>query len=181
MIDIRQHLIDRHIDLSVHSVWIDQQDQSAAFPLWTLTGKMAGYQRYRPGAEKTLRNNPEDGRYYTYVSGNRCPAKAAQDVAFWGLESWHFTSDTLFVCEGIFDAARLTSRGVSAIALLKNDCDPSTRRYFDIVRGARRVIVVADESGTRFMRIGHRTHAVPQGDLGEAADEYIDGMLEEYT
>jgi hypothetical protein len=77
---------------------------------------MTGFQQYRPAANKQKDNHPRDSRYFTYRK-NRV-------VGVWGLESWSL-SNTLFVTEGVFDAARLTARGYSAIATLSNDLDDS--------------------------------------------------------
>jgi hypothetical protein len=44
------------------------------------------------------------------------------------MESWRWTN-TLFITEGIFDAARLTERGASAIAMASNDLDKTTARW----------------------------------------------------
>jgi hypothetical protein len=94
---ILEHLQLRHMNLAIHTAWLDEVEDVATFPLWNLSGKMIGYQSYRPSGIKKVFNHPKEGRYYTY--------RKNLDIGVWGLESWKF-SNTLFVTEGIFDACR---------------------------------------------------------------------------
>ena len=180
-----QHVKDRHVDTDLHTVWVDEEDRTATFPLWNLSGQFVGYQRYRPDADKQQKNAVE-GRYYTY-RGQKLVPKHCQTVAVWGLESWYL-SRTLFVFEGIFDAARVTELGYSALALLSNDPNTDTRNWLRCVRQNRPVVSVCDpgKAGVKMATVGHRSHTMnvpdaPDADLGDADPAYVRQLLKDYA
>jgi hypothetical protein len=172
--NVLEHLKSRHFDSVVHTVWVDDDEGVATYPLWNLTGQMVGYQQYRPSATKKRDNHPRDSRYFNW--------RKDKVVGAWGLESWKF-SNTLFVTEGVFDACRLTSRGFSAVALLSNDIDSSTREWLYMVKSNRFVVAVCDNdvAGRKLAKCGHVAHVMEDGkDMGEASDEYVTNFLKEY-
>jgi len=172
---ILEHLESRHFDTSLHHVWVDEVEQVATYPLWNLSGQMVGFQQYRPGATKKKDNHPRDSRYFTW--------RKAGVIGVWGLESWNL-SKTLFVTEGVFDGARITRRGYSAISTLSNDVGDSLKRWLWVVRKSRRVVVVCDNdaAGRRLAKLGS-VSVVVEGvkDLGDASDEYVTALLKEYA
>ncbi len=120
---------------------------------------------------KKKNNLPSEGRYFTYTKKH--------SVYVLGLESFHLTPTHLFVTEGIFDATRLTSRGVSAIAVLSNDPTISTKNWLQSL--GRTIVVVADSdsAGKKLIKVGHRSVVVPDGDLGDATPEYVDNLIKQ--
>lgn len=179
------HLHTRHMDTNLHTVWVDEENRTATFPLWTLTGRMAGYQLYRPAANK-MKKNDELGRYYTY-RGDKLITRHVQSVAVWGMESWSL-SKTLFVTEGIFNACRLTRLGYSAVAVLSNDPSPSTLLWLMMVRQMRPVVAVCDPgpAGVKLAKTGHQSHVVnvpgrPLDDLGDAPESYVQGLVAQFA
>ena len=184
MMSMMDHLRGRHLDMNLHTVWVDETERVATLPLWTLTGKLAGYQSYRPEASKVQKND-EHGRYYTY-RGDKLVVRHNQAVAVWGMESWYL-SNTLFVTEGVFNAARFTRRGASAVAVLSNDPSPSTLLWLMMVRQMRPVVAVCDpgSAGAKLRKVGHTSHTVsvpgrPNDDLGDAPESYVDDLLKWY-
>ena len=130
---------------------------------------MVGFQQYRPDASKVAQNHPREGRYFTYLK--------SKALAVWGLESFHLTPNVLFVTEGIFDAARLTHRGVSAIAVLTNN---PTRDLCNRFACTGRLIVTVcdnDEAGRKLARFGDRAFYTAEKDLGESSDAFVDDLL----
>lgn len=171
---LTEHLADRHYDMNTHSAWLNDAERSVAFPLWNLSGQLVGYQRYRPDADKRKKNDPREGRYFTRIKEGK--------VGVWGLESWSFTN-TMFVTEGVFDAARLTSKHVSAIAVLSCDLAQTTKSWLYVVRQLRPVVVVCDgdDSGLKLAKYGHRFYQMQKDvDLGSALQEDVDKLLEDY-
>lgn len=185
MTSLKQHILDRCVDTDLHPVWLDEIERVATFPLWNLSGEMVGYQAYRPDANKVQKND-QKGRYYTY-KGIKLLPRHNKTVAVWGLESW-FLSTTLFITEGIFDAARLTQRGYSAIAVLSNDPNTSTLNWLLHVRTMRPTVAVCDPgaAGRKLAKTAHTAHTVsvpnqPDADLGDVSDEYVSNLLQCYN
>lgn len=188
MQSIRDHLLSRNLNPFIHRVWVDEDERVATFPLWNLSGQLTGYQQYRPDGTKESFNNPREGRYYTYRSKivddwehlkpHGTPNKRmmkTSSVSVWGLESWSF-SPTLFMTEGVFDAARLTSLGYSAIATASNDLDKSHMAWLRSVRSHRRVVAVCDgdSAGMKLARHGSNYHLMPDGeDLGSVDQDCV--------
>jgi len=179
-----EHINDRHVDVNLHRVWCNEVDRVAYFPLWNLSGQMAGYQSYRPEASKVQKND-EKGRYYTF-RGDKLMPRHSKTVTVWGLESY-YRSNVLFVTEGIFDAARLTELGVSAVAVLSNNPSTSTKNWLFCVRQMRPVVAVCDpgNAGAKLAKVGHFAHTVnlpglPDGDLGDAPQEYVQELINSY-
>ncbi len=166
MFDIHAHLNSRYMNTSNHVVWINVEEQMAVFPLWNLSGQMVGYQNYRPLNPKEPNNDPKSGRYYTHRNKDM--------VSVWGLETWNF-SRTLFVCEGIFDACRLTNHGASAIALLSNNPTDATKRWLWTVRQFRPVFSVCDSgpSGRKLASLSHKSHTMVLSDLGDSSEYFV--------
>lgn len=171
---VLNHLKGRHFDFHLHTAWINEDDKCATFPIWNLSGQLVGYQVYRPDASKEKNNDPREGRYFTRVKEGK--------VGVWGLESWNL-SNTLFVTEGVFDAARLTNAGFAAIAVCGNDVSPTTRSWLNIVRSNRNTVSVCDNdnAGRKLRYLGHTFHVVEYGDMGDASDEYVANFLSEYN
>lgn len=169
---LREHLRERHMDLDLHVAWLDEEQNRAVFPLWNLTGKISGWQHYRPDRGKIGNNDPRESRYFT---------RQFEPVAVWGMESWLLTN-TLFITEGIFDAARLTERGQSAIAMLSNDPSLMVRKWLWLVRRQRPVVAVCDDdaAGRKLAKLGHQSYTMRAHDLGDASDEEVDHIIREY-
>lgn len=171
---IKQHLLDRKMDISLHPVWISEHTRAATFPLWNLSGQMVGYQRYMPDKDKIKRNNPTEGRYFTRVG-------VKDTVGVWGLESWRL-SNTLFVTEGIFDACRITYNGHSAVALLSYAISRSCRRWLETVRCSRKVVGIcdSDDSGVKLSRYVDDYYQLSNGDLGDADEDTVRYIVKKY-
>ena len=172
--NLTEHLRSRHLDLELHRPMLDEVEGVATFYLWNLSGQLVGYQQYRPAANKKKDNHPRESRYFSW--------RKDKVVGVWGLESWSF-SNTLFVTEGVFDAARLTARGYSAVATLSNDVDPPLARWLWTVRRSRHVVAVCDNdnAGRKLAKCGHTSHVMEDGkDMGEASDEYVTNFLKDY-
>jgi DNA primase len=191
MTSLKQHILDRHVDMNLHTVWLDEVERVATFPLWNLSGELVGYQAYRPDADKVQKND-EKGRYYTYKGNKLVPCwmdrpKHNRTIGVWGLESWNL-STTLFVTEGIFDAARLTQRGYSAIAVLSNDPNTSTLNWLLQVRTQRPTVAICDPgaAGRKLAKTAHKAHTVcvtgnTAADLGDVDDDYVTKVIQCYT
>ena len=169
---VLEHLKDRHVDLELHRPWIDEVERTATFWLYSQTGKFVGYQQYRPDADKTKNNHPKEARYFTY--------RKQPTLAVWGLETLHLTPHVVFLTEGIFDAARLTERGYSALAALTNNPTKDLRNWLSMLN--RKVVAVCDNdaAGRRLAKFGDVAVFTEDKDLGEADDEFVTRLLETY-
>lgn len=168
-----EHLQARHLDLNLHQPVLDEVANVATFFLWNLSGQLVGYQQYRPNASKEKSNNPKEGRYYTY--------RQKTDLAVWGVESLHLTSHVVFVTEGVFDAARLTELGVSAVAVLSNDPAPDVRNW--LMSLGRTVVVVADNdaAGRRLAKFGHYAVFTNEKDLGDSSEQFVKTLVKRFV
>jgi hypothetical protein len=100
------------LEVSRYGSAVSFDDETAAFLLFNLSGQLVGYQQYRPFADKKKHNDPKEGRYFTYAKNN---------LAVWGLETFHYRDDVLFLTEGVFDACKLHALNLPAVAVLAND------------------------------------------------------------
>ena len=169
MQSVKQHLIERHVDLGLHRPIIDEENNIATFLLYNLSGQICGYQQYRPLASKENHNDPRTGRYYTRRTNNT--------TAVFGLESLKKSTDTVFIVEGIFDATRLTERGYCALAMLSNN--PSlTVANFLFALGKRVVAICdADSAGKRLAKFGDVAIFTREKDLGASTETEINDII----
>lgn len=169
---ILEHLKERHVDLELHRPMIDEVERTATFYLYNLSNQIVGYQQYRPESDKTRNNHPKLARYFTY--------RKQPTLAVWGLESLYLTPHVVFLTEGIFDAARLTERGYSALAALTNNPTKDLRNWLSMLN--RKVVAVCDNdaAGRRLAKFGDVAVFTEDKDLGEADDEFVTKLLMEY-
>lgn len=116
---IHQELLRRHVDPNIVKVWIDSNSNLATFPLYDTVGRLVGYQQYNPSTQEKKSNDPKCSRYFTYHRG----VKDTGYGVVWGLDNIQNHNGTLFVTEGVFEAARLLSLGYDAVAILTS-CPP---------------------------------------------------------
>ena len=193
--NLRNHLVSRRFDTNKFRCWMNEEEWCVTFPLWNLSGSLVGYQRYRPGADKTRHNDPRDGRYFTKVNkaawsllekyGQVVSEPCTKDgkVGVWGMETW-YDSPTLFAQEGIFDAAPLSWYcGVSTVAVTTSTPSPAVVNWFWTVRQFRKVVVVCDgdAAGMKLAKLGHEYHIMPSGmDMGDADEDYVREVVRKY-
>lgn len=167
--DLKTHLLERHLDLELHRPWLDTTEGVATFPLWNLSGQMVGYQQYRPGASKKYQNDPKSGRYFTF--------RKPPTVAVWGVESLHLTPNLVFLTEGVFDACRLTQRGFSAVAALSNDPTTDLRNWLSCLNRTVVAVVDNDRAGAKLAKFGDLVLKTGAKDLGDSTDEEVSLLL----
>ena len=169
---VLEHLKDRHLNVELHRPFVDEVERVATFLLWNLSGQCVGFQQYRPEGEKKPQNNPKQGKYYTF--------RKQPTLSVWGVESLHLTPHVVFLTEGVFDAARLTERGYSAIAVLSNNPTPDLKNWLMCLN--RKVVAVCDNdtAGRRLARFGDQCVFTTDKDLGDSSDEYVTELLETY-
>ena len=169
---LTQHLKGRHLDLALHRPVLDEEERVVTFYLWNLSGQLVGYQQYRPEGEKKPRNNPKEGKYFTH--------RSQPTVAVWGVESLHLTPNVVFLTEGVFDAARLTELGYSALAALSNNPTQDLRNWLTCLN--RKVVAVCDNdvAGRRLAKFGNVAVFTEDHDLGDSSSEYVKNLALEY-
>ena len=167
------HLRSRHLDIDLHKPLLDEDAGVVTFLLYNLSGQIVGYQQYRPNAPKIAQNEARAGRYFTYKGSNK--------VAVFGLESLHLTPNVVFVTEGVFDAARLTSKGVSALAVLSNKPTSDVKNFLNSL--GRLVVVVCDndKAGRMLASVGHVAVFLDEKDLGESSEEAVDALVKKFV
>jgi len=171
--DLTQHLKDRHVNLDSHRFLLDEEAQVATALLYNLSGQICGYQQYRPLVGKTRRNDPKEGRYYTY--------KTEGTLAVFGVESLHLTPHLVFLVEGMFDAARLCSRGFSALAVLSNNPTQDLKGWLKCLN--RKVVALCDDDapGLKLAAFGHEAVVMKSHDVGDSTEAELDELLNKYS
>lgn len=159
--------------MNLHRPVLDESEGVATFYLYNLSGQLVGYHQYRPTADKTRHNHPKDGRYFTY--------RKQPTITLWGVESLYLTPKLLFLTEGVFDAARITERGFSAVAVLSNDPARELKNWLACLN--RKVIAVCDndEAGKKLAKFGTVAAFTEEKDLGDSSDEFVTNFIARYT
>lgn len=141
----------------------------ATFYLWNLSGCLVGFQQYRPNGEKKKQNSARDGRYFTY--------RSQPTHAVWGVESLHLSPNVVFLTEGVFDAARLTNLGYSALAVLSNNPSADLKNWLSMLN--RHVVAVcdSDSAGRKLAKFGMTAVFTEEKDLGDSSDEYVQQLV----
>jgi hypothetical protein len=169
-VDMINHLRSRHINIDLHKPSIS--NTTATFFLYNFSGQIVGWQKYSPNNKKTSCNDTQ-GRYYTYRSNDR--------IALFGLESITNNTNTIFVTEGIFDAARLTNKGCGAVALLTNSPNSSIKNFLYCI--SKKLVIVCDSDvGGDFLRkslkgFGYNFYTPSAKDLGEAEESEVQKLI----
>lgn len=166
---LRNHLGSRNLNSYHYKLTIDPEGNVITFYLFNLSGKIVGYQQYRPDADKTKRNNPKDGRYYTHITKG--------ELAVWGLETFNYKPNVLFITEGIFDACRIHNFGYPAIAVLTSNPKP-LKNWLNSIN--RTIIGVCDPgpSGKYMKRYCDVFHTMSDIDLGDTPEMDVFYILE---
>ena len=170
--DLVEHLRSRHLDLKLHRPMLDEAEGVATFYLWNLSGQLVGYQQYRPKGEKRPQNNPKEGKYFTY--------RKQPTLAVWGVESLKYPG-SLFVCEGVFDAWRLTEVGCAAVAVLSNNTGWDLKNWLSCLN--RRVVAVCDNdaAGRKLAKFGDDVVYTFEKDLGDSSEDYVKSLVLHYA
>lgn len=146
------------------------------FGLWNLVGQLVGYQQYTPSAPKARCNDPREGRYYTYTSkpgGLGC-------VTAWGLETV-VPGVPLLLCEGIFDACRLHTIGVPALAVLGSD-PVHLHQWFSLFSQPVISVVQGDVAGQKLAKYGSCQILLPEGhDVGSLSEDSFLSIFNQFT
>ena len=173
MTTLLEHLKSRHLNVELHRPVLDLENDLATFYLWNLSGNLVGYQQYRRYGEKKPNNNPKLGKYFTH--------RKQPTVTVWGVESLHLTPNLLFVTEGVFDAARLTELGYSAVAVLSNDPGADLKNWLKMLN--RTVVVVADNdnAGRKLAKFGDVAVFTEDKDLGDSSDEFVTNLVKQFS
>lgn len=169
MMSIRQHLIQRLIITDDPGIFIDEENRVATFFLYNLSGKIVGYQQYRPDADKKKKNDPKEGRYYTYITdeGESAPKKAKKHIALYGVDTINRVNFSfrkgkpLFIVEGIFDAAALHYHGYPAVAVLQND-PKNLKSFFAALNVPTIALCDGDEAGNKLAKIADTSYTLPK-------------------
>lgn len=168
------HLKDRHLDFNLHRPVLDEENNVATFYLYNLSSQMTGFLQYRPNGSKDVNNDKVTGKYFHYVS------KGCNSLSLFGVESLLLTPHVVFLTEGMFDAARLTEKGYSALALLCNDSNVNLHTFLRLLN--RKVVSVCDndKAGKKLSKFGHYSVVCNDHDLGDSSEDFVNNLLRVY-
>lgn len=160
-----EHLRARGMNTSLYSFHLGHE--VVTFYLYNPTGKLVGYQQYRPNASKEKKNDPRDGRYFTYLP--------REVDGLFGLEQ--DVGGPLFIVEGIFKAAKLHSIGYSSVAVL--GASPKRLKSWLIAVSRQRPVYAigdGDAAGAGLVKIVGAGVQSPK-DLDEMTDEEVKELI----
>lgn len=171
MIDMKLHLAQRFF-VSEHYSGVVITDIDMTVLLWNLSGEICGYQVYNPNNPKKA-SVPREAKYFTHVTEGK--------DAVWGLETVSWNRELLFVTEGIFDAARLHSFGIPAIAVLGNN--PSHLSSWLSTLSCKTIAAVqGDKAGLMLALSTNEAVFLHEGkDVGDLAAEEFDTIFLPYS
>lgn len=176
-INIKDHLRSRGVDLDSTKVYVDEESNTASFPLYDPSGKMIGYQRYNPNT--TIKHNqggkydPEELRYFSYVS------EPYKKVAMWNWEDVVSRNEPfVFVAEGIFDAMKIKNMGLPVLAVLGASKAKDLRNQMFLLGKKIIAILDNDKAGNDLKKISHSSYVLEKyKDLGDAPQEYVNDFI----
>jgi len=157
--EMYDHLKQRGIDPDKTRCIFDEKEGDVFFFLYNLSGQLIGYHKYNPKYPKTGQGklvDPRLAKYFTWVSDDYKGKK----IAVWGLESTNIEDKFLFICEGLFDAARIQEAGYPAIAVLCNDPSSSLKSWLNTLPQKKIVIYDNDSAGKKLRRVGDYSYSV---------------------
>lgn len=154
---LEKHLRKRGMKPELYNLHYDLDEGVVTFLLFNFGGQLVGYQQYRPSADKTKKNHPKEGRYFTYV-------KEGQD-GFFGTEfepKKLALTKNLYIVEGSFKAAKLHALNCRAIGVLGNN-PKRLRPLFKILSQKYHLIALADndEAGLKLLNLVGRGVQTP--------------------
>jgi hypothetical protein len=174
--NLQEHLKSRHLNLELHKPVMCEQLGVATFYLYNLSGQLVGYQQYNPNGDSKVFNSKLHGKYYTYRN------KSLQTVAVFGVESLYQSNGVVYLTEGVFDAARLTNVGQSALAMLTNNPPKDYRNFLRLLNRPLVSVCDNDVAGKQLAKLGDYVEVVPKAkDLGEASEDYVNYLVTKYA
>lgn len=175
MFNLMDHMLERHVQFERYNTIAidnDEVDPNATFLLYNLTGQLVGYQTYRPLQDKERRNDEKHGRYYSYITNEGADnTKGKKAIGVWGLETFYYNPEILFITEGVFDSVRIHNAGYPSVALMSNH---PKMLYSWLHSLNRRIIAICDndDAGKKLASLAHSSVICPEGhDLGSLPED----------
>lgn len=167
---LSKHLIERNFRISRYN-GCTVTDVDMTVLLWNLSGQLVGYQVYNPSLPKKAKE-PRDMKYFTNIT-------KGQDGVF-GLETVKWTFPYLFVCEGIFDAARLHAYGLPAIAVLGHHPTHLTS-WLKALPHTTVAAVQGDKAGLMLALVTDLAIYLPEGeDVGSLSEQQFNDFFKPF-
>lgn len=169
---LHRRLCDFHREyFKYYARWTGTENETITFPLWTVNGRLCGYQRYQWNADK-LRNNDCKGKYFTY--------RTKEVLTCWGLEHIDLTStEPLYVVEGIWDAISVLSTGRRCIAVLSNN-PQQLKPWLSCLPCETIALCDGDKAGKMLTRVCDRGIILPEGkDCNDMTTDELEVLLSE--
>jgi 5S rRNA maturation endonuclease (ribonuclease M5) len=172
------HLRERGVDYRTTHLLFDDQYTVAYFPLFNLSGKLMGYQRYNPSGTKQ-RPAPKHQDYIIEEKQRYITRVAPKSYGFYGVNTYDIHSKYLFVTEGIFDCIKIHNAGYPAIATLTSTVNKDALRWFKLLPQHIIVMCDNDNAGKLLAKVGHTAVQVPAPykDLGEMPQEHVNQFI----
>lgn len=183
MTKLTKHMKNRKVNTDLYpDCFFNEEEQSFTMLLWSLTGRLLGYQVYKPDKPKKGKKEcPRESKYFTYVAKSASCHKT-NELTAWGLTLLNRKRKYLFVCEGFADAARLHNLNLNCLALFSSV--PKTFKSWLFSLGYEVVPVCeGDEAGLKLHTLSSHGDVVylPENkDLSDLSDEELMFYFKDY-
>jgi hypothetical protein len=174
---LENHLRQRGLMLEKYSdVFVSETDGVVTFLLWNLSGQLVGYQVYNPNGSKKERTNLKNMKYRTQVGSS-----FHQPV--WGLNTIRPETKTVFLVEGVFDAAKLHAAGFAALAIFSSAGSKQLINFLNLLPYQLVSILDNDDSKKSFSAFSDVVLVTPSPykDVGEMPIEELKAFLNEQS
>ena len=172
---IRKHLKQRHLDVDMYHCHVDDEADKVTFWLADDRLRLAGILQYYPNGSKDTTDS--NSKYFSKSSKEGM-------VPLFGMETFHWSPEVIFLSEGAFDAIRPANRGYTSLAMLSSNVHKRTRNW--ITSRGRRTILVRDNDHLLESTKRERDHIknfvddiyIPAAeDMAAMTEDEIDHML----
>jgi hypothetical protein len=174
--DMKRHLSDRGVDLSLYSsIYISDDPARACFLLYNLSGQVDGMHKYNPFGTK--KKNVDDGtaKYVTFTTAGK------GRMPVFGIDLIDANRQNLIVTEGVLKSANLHRLGYNSIAVLTSD-PKYLRSLLFILSYQYNLFAVGDDDkgGQQLVKTVGRGFCSPK-DIDEMDDQLVHDLIGQFV
>lgn len=166
--NLYDHLVSRKMNPALYNLILDEDERVVTFLLYNLSGKLVGYQQYRPDQTSKKELEPKNRRYFTH---------SIEPNGVFGLENLNENDRTIYIVEGVFKAGTLHRLGYNAVAVLTST-PKHLKAWFYIMSKTWNLVAIGDPdaAGQKLVNTVGKGACSPL-DLDEMPDDDVKNFL----